>query len=107
MPVEMGCWMEGKDGAACVTIFDLSETGIYMVGCDPLPVGEGVTIKIYTPFAVEAMAINAEVIWSRGEPEGGMGLKFLDIDERTTDILRVMVRLRRAQKSDFLNKRHK
>jgi hypothetical protein len=103
IPVEMSCWLEGEDGVSCVTIFDLSETGISVVSSDPLPEGRVITFKVYTPFAAEAFAMKAEVVWSRTEPEVGMGLRFLDMDEKTRGVLRGMVQLLRMHGKDLHN----
>jgi hypothetical protein len=100
IPVEMGCWLEGEGGVSCVTILDLSETGISVASSHPLPDGRIITLKVYTPFAAEAFSVKAEVVWSRTEPEGGMGLRFLDVDEKTRGVLKGMVQLMRAHGKD-------
>lgn len=97
MPVEISCWLEGPEGVSCVTTLDLSDTGLSMVSSDPLPEGRIVRLRIFTPFAAEPVALNAEVVWSRIEPEGGMGLRFLDMDEKIKAVLRETVRLQRMR----------
>ncbi len=101
IPVELSCWIEGESSASCLTIYDLSETGLSLVSSDPLPEGKAISLKVYTPFAAEAVTLRAEVVWSRTEPEAAMGLQFLDIDEKTRGILKGMVRLMRMQKKDL------
>ncbi|HEX9023882.1 MAG TPA: PilZ domain-containing protein [Geobacteraceae bacterium] len=93
IPAKLGCWIEGEGGGTCVTISDLSETGIAVITPDPLPEGRIVLLKIYTPFAAEPVPLKAEVIWSRMEPDSAMGLKFLGVDEKTKGILKGAVRL--------------
>lgn len=97
MPVEISCWLEGPEGVSCVTTLDLSDTGLSMVSSDPLPEGRIVRLRIFTPFAAEPIALHAEVVWSRTEPEGGMGLRFLDMDEKIKTVLRETVRLLRMR----------
>jgi len=100
VPVRMGCWIESEDVVSCVTLINITDTGISVICSDPLPEGRIVVIKIFTPFAAEAVALRGEVMWSRTEPDGGMGLKFLDMDEKTGGILKSMVRLLRTGKNN-------
>ncbi len=95
IPVKLGCWIEGEGSGTCVTITDLSETGIAVSSREPLPEGRVVSIKVYTPFAAEPIPLVAEVIWNRMEPESGMGLRFLDLDEKARGVLKGTVRLLR------------
>jgi len=88
IPVKISCWLEGADGASCVTTYDLSETGVSVVSSDPLPEGRVINLQVYTPFAADSIILKAEVIWSRTEPEGGMGLRFLEMDEKIRRLLR-------------------
>jgi len=95
--VDISCWLEGSEGVSCVTTLDLSDTGLSMVSSDPLPEGRIVSLRFFTPFAAEPIALNAEVVWSRTEPEGGMGLKFLDMDDKIKVVLRETARLLRLR----------
>jgi len=97
IPVEISCWLDGRDGVSCVTTFDLSETGVSVLSSDPLPEGRVLSLKIFTPFAAEAVALQAEVVWSRTEPDGAMGLRFLDINENIRSVLRGTVRIVRMR----------
>jgi c-di-GMP-binding flagellar brake protein YcgR len=97
MLVEISCWLEGPEGVSCVTTLDLSDTGLSMLSSDPLPEGRIVRLKFFTPFAAEPVALNAEVVWSRTEPEGVMGLRFLDMDEKIKVVMRETVRLQRMR----------
>jgi len=47
-----------------------------------------VTLKFFTPFSAEPLTVRGEVVWSRTEPEGRMGIRFLDIDEEISSVLR-------------------
>ena len=98
MLVEISCWLEGPDGVSCVTTLDLSDTGLSMVCSDPLPEGRVVRLRFFTPFAAEAVALDAEVVWSRIDPEGAMGLRFLEVDEKSRTILKETARLLRMRK---------
>jgi hypothetical protein len=88
IPVEINCWLCGVDGASCVTTLDLSETGASVVSSDPLPEGRVIVLQVYTPFAADSIVLKAEVVWSRTEPKGEMGLRFLEMDEKIRIILR-------------------
>jgi c-di-GMP-binding flagellar brake protein YcgR len=97
IPIEISCWLEGADGVSSVTTYDLSETGVSVLSSDPLPEGRVVSLRVFTPFAAEAIALKAEVVWSRTEPEGGMGLRFLNMDENIRSVLRGTVHLLRMR----------
>ena len=85
--VETSCWIEGAEGVHCVTTFDLSDSGVSVLSSDPLPEGRVVKLQFFTPFTAEAVDIEAEVVWSRTGPDGGMGLRFLNMDKKTKMIL--------------------
>jgi c-di-GMP-binding flagellar brake protein YcgR len=93
IPVEISCWLERADDASCIPTYDLSDTGVSVACDDPLPEGRVVRLRFFTPLAAEAVTVAAEVVWSRTEPEGGMGLRFLNIDEKTRSVMRETVRL--------------
>ena len=99
IPVEISCWLEGTDDVSCVTTYDFSETGVSVLSSHPLPEGRVIGLRIYTPFAAEAVALQAEVVWSRTEPEGGMGLRFLNMNEDIRTILKGTVRLLRMRQN--------
>lgn len=98
IPVEINCWLCGVDGASCVTTLDLSETGVYVASSDPLPEGRVISLQVYTPFAAGSIVLKAQVIWSRTEPEGGMGLRFLEMNDKIRIILRETALLLRTRK---------
>lgn len=85
--VEISCWIEGPEGVHCVTTFDLSDAGVSVLSSDPLPEGRVVNLQFFTPFAAESVDIKAEVVWSRTGPDGGMGLRFLNMDKKSKMIL--------------------
>ena len=86
--VDINCWLEVKDGMSCVSTFDLSDTGVSLLSSHPLPEGRIVTLKFFTPFSAEPVTVKGEVIWCRTEPEGVMGIRFIDMDEKTGSILK-------------------
>lgn len=92
MAVTTGCWLMQSDGASCFDTFDLSESGVSVVTTAPLQVGRIVKLQFFTPLAASPLTIEAEVVWSRLDPEGGMGLRFLDMDEKTAGIIREFAR---------------
>ena len=100
MPVKVGCWLVELGGSSCVYTFDISEKGVSVVTEDPFPVGQVVTLQFFTPHSATAVTLEAEVVWSCLEPEGGMGLKFINIDEEGKAILAEFTRLLRQQKEE-------
>lgn len=95
--VDINCWLEVEDGTSCVTTFDLSDTGVSLRSSHLLPDGRIVTLKFFTPFSAEPVTLKGEVIWGRTEPEGVMGVRFVDIDEKTRGILKSTAHLLRAR----------
>lgn len=87
-PVEVGCWLVEMDGASCLYTFDISENGVSVITEDPLPVGQVVRLQFFTPRSARAVTLEAQVVWSRLEPEGGMGLKFINLDGERRGVLR-------------------
>ena len=87
-PVEVGCWLVEMDGASCLYTFDISENGVSVITEDPLPVGQVVRLQFFTFRSARAVTLEAQVVWSRLEPEGGMGLKFINLDGEKRGVLR-------------------
>jgi len=73
---------------SCVTTYDLSDSGVSLLTPDPVPEERVVTLKFFTPFSAEPVTVKGEVVWSRMEPEGGMGVRFIDMDEEMRRVLR-------------------
>jgi hypothetical protein len=92
LPVKTGCWLVGSDEASCYETFDLSICGVAVVTTAPLPVGKVVDLQFFTPLAAAPLTVTAEVVWSRLDPEGGMGLRFIDLDRKTEAIIKELVR---------------
>lgn len=86
--MEINCWLEGAEGMSCVTTYDLSDTGVSLLTPDPLAEERVVTLKFFTPFSAEPLSVKGEVVWSRTGPEGKMGIRFLDMDEKMKSVLR-------------------
>ena len=95
--VDINCWLEGKEGMYCVSTLDLSETGVSVLCSDPLPEGKTLSLKFFTPFSVEPIDVKGEVIWSRAEPDGRMGIRFHDMNETTKGILKSTAQLLRTR----------
>lgn len=95
--LNIGCWLEDKEEVSCCHTFDLSETGVNVVTDDPLAMGKTVRLQFFTPLSAKAVTIDAEVVWSRLEPEGGMGLRFINLDDRTRAVIRELMRMLRQQ----------
>jgi hypothetical protein len=95
--VEINCWLEGAEGMSCVTTYDLSDAGVSLLTPDPLPEERVVILKFFTPFSAEPVSVKGEVVWSRVEPEGGMGVRFLDLDDEIRNVLRRTANLLRMR----------
>ncbi|MBI5656866.1 MAG: PilZ domain-containing protein [Geobacter sp.] len=103
--VQVGCWIVGEDNIGfCCSSFDISDSGISICVEDPLPTGKNVTLQFYTPASAAALSIPAEVIWSRTEPDGAMGLRFVDISGEQMATLRELAR--QLQQREFRNNHH-
>ncbi len=96
-PVRLGCWLVESDEAVCCGTFELSGTGVSVRCSDPPAVGRTVRLQFFTPLSAGPVTVEAEVIWSTVEPEGAMGLRFLDIDRGTMNVLRELMRLQRPK----------
>ena len=92
MPARLGCWLVGTDELLCCGTFELSETGVSVRCSDPPAVGKVVRLQFYTPLSARAVTVEAEVVWSVLEPEGAMGLRFIDMDAGTMSVLRELMR---------------
>lgn len=92
VPVEVGCWLKEMDEASCLYTLDVSETGASVLTDDPMPVGRIVHLQFFTPASAAAVTVAAEVVWSNLEPEGGMGLRFVNLDDRTRTVIREFIR---------------
>jgi uncharacterized protein (TIGR02266 family) len=88
MAVEVGCWLVEMDGASCFYTFDFSDGGVCVNTDEPLPVGRVVTLQFFTPKGAAPVSVKAEVVWSRLEAPAGMGLRFLDVDPPTLQVIK-------------------
>lgn len=99
--VKVGCWINGKDSDSCCSSYDLSESGISISTEAPLPVGQQATLQFYTHQSASALTVTAEVIWSRLEPDGAMGLRFVDINPEQMESLRTLILLVKHRERDL------
>ena len=95
IPVDINCWLEGRWGTSCVSTFDLSETGVSLLCSDPVTEGDIMTLMFFTPFSVEPINVQGEVIWSRSGPEPRMGLRFIGMNENAKCVLKSTAQLLR------------
>jgi len=99
IPAEVGCWLLQGDDVSCFHSFDISSTGISLATDEPLPEGKVVKLQFYTPHSAKAITVDAEVIWSRHDPQvSGMGLKFLGEESRATTLLAQLAVLMQGQR---------
>jgi hypothetical protein len=101
-PARLGCWLVGSEEAVGCGTFEISETGVSVRCTDPPAPGRTVRLEFFTPHSAGAVIVMAEVIWSRFEPEGAMGLKFLGMDEGTMNVLRELMRRQRSNPPSHL-----
>ncbi len=94
-PVRLDCWLGGTDEEVCCGTFEMSETGVSVRCPDPPAAGRRVRLQFYTPLSAGPITVEAEVVWSTLEPEGVMGLRFLDADDDTLNLLTELARRRR------------
>jgi hypothetical protein len=97
IPVDINCWLEGREGMFCVSTFDLSDTGVCLICTDTVSEGEVMTMKFFTPFSVEPVIVRGEVVWSRTGPEARMGLRFIGMNEAAKGILKSTALLLRTR----------
>jgi len=95
--VRLGCWLVGSDEALCCGAYEISDTGVRVMCSNPPPPGRTVRLEFFTPFSAGAVTVQAEVIWSEFEPEGAMGLRFLDMDDGTRSVLKDLMVLRKQR----------
>ena len=98
MPVGVGCWLVGRDDPCCLRTVDISDTGVSVITEDPLPVGQRVELQFFTPRSSKGVTLRAEVVWSRLDPEGAMGLRFLAPSDEGRRVLGEFARLLRERK---------
>jgi hypothetical protein len=99
MPSRLGCWLVETDEALCCGTYEISETGVSVHCSNPPSPGRTVRLQFFTPLSAEAITVSAEVVWSTFEPEGAMGLRFLDMDEGTRNVLRDLMRRQKRKPS--------
>ena len=92
LPARLGCWLVETDESLCCGTFEISETGVSVRCADPPAHGRSVRLQFFTPLSAEAVTVTAEVVWSTLEPEGAMGLRFLNLDDGTRNVLRELMR---------------
>lgn len=91
-PAQLGCWLVENDEAVCCGTFEISESGVSVQCSNPPMTGRIVRLQFYTPLSAGAVTVEAEVVWNTFEPEGAMGLRFLDMDDGTRSVLRELMR---------------
>jgi hypothetical protein len=91
-PARLGCWLVGSDEALCCGTFEISESGVSVHCSSPPAAGRVVRLQFFTPLSAGPVTVEAEVVWNTFEPEGAMGLRFLDMDDRTRSVLRELMR---------------
>lgn len=92
---QLSCWLMETDEAIGCCTHSISENGICVHCSDPLRPGKKVRLQLFTHLSAEPLSLQAEVVWSTLEPDGKMGLRFIDLEDPTRNILREMMRKQR------------
>jgi PilZ domain len=98
MPARLGCWLVESDEAVCCGTFEISETGVSVKCSSPPAVGRIVRLQFYTPLSAGPVNVEAEVVWNTFEPDGAMGLRFLDMDEKTKSVMKELMRRQKLKR---------
>jgi uncharacterized protein (TIGR02266 family) len=95
VPIEL--WIEEEEGDALYfqRAANLSAGGAYFVQTVPQPVGTVVRLKFTLPGEQSEIACTGEIVSAQAD-DMGMGVKFLDLDER--DRARIQALVERAGK---------
>ncbi len=99
LPVEVGCWLVEMDEASCFYTMNVSDTGVSVMTDMPLTVGRVVHLQFFTPASAEAVTVEAEVVWNSLEPQGSMGLRFINMNEQKRNIIRDFIRLEQERRN--------
>jgi hypothetical protein len=89
---QLSCWLKETDEAIGCCTYSISENGICVQCSDPLQPGKITRLQLFTHLSSEPLTLQAEVIWSTIEPDNKMGLRFIDLEDRTRNILRELMR---------------
>ena len=87
---------EGGETRSALAL-NLSEGGLYLASDEPPPAGSTVSLELRLPTDSGPVAIAGRVVWTAtgslddGKP-GGMGIEFLNLDDRTREGIRTLIR---------------
>jgi uncharacterized protein (TIGR02266 family) len=100
------CFDNTTNHAKILSMFDLSEGGIFVQTAYPLPVGVETHCTFHLGDTQKPITVNTRVAWSRPGPEEmipppGMGLRFKDLDENSLDRIRNIIQLHTNNVSYF------
>jgi uncharacterized protein (TIGR02266 family) len=86
---------EGPRGTYFQRSANLSEGGVFLERTIPHPVGTQVKLKLALPDGGEPLAVNAEIVnAAAAEGELGMGLRFVDLPDKSAQRIRRLVEKR-------------
>jgi uncharacterized protein (TIGR02266 family) len=74
---------------------NLSEMGIFLVSDTPLDPGSIIELHFDTPMGTAAVKVTGEVVWidpGSATAPGGMGIRFINLNEETTARIRTIIR---------------
>jgi hypothetical protein len=95
------------DPRTTTPVSDLSETGVYVHTLEPLPIGAYLELR-FTVFPEEPILLEARGRVTRhGDDPPGMGVEFVDLDDRARDVVRkILLRDEAARSRPTLAQRH-
>lgn len=83
---------------------NISEGGMFIKTTKPKPMGSVFSLEFKLKDDYKLIQGWGEVVWVREKPEGnkpaGMGIKFLDLDEASTELIRSIVAIHKKEKKD-------
>jgi len=89
------CWCETEGVTLYARLLNVSEGGVFICTCAPLPPGAEATLRFCVEKSGPQLAVQAVVAWTRDRPDGaelpGVGLRFVSIDEASVGVLRKYV----------------
>jgi|GEM_PF-3190847 hypothetical protein len=81
----------GSPGVRCLSIRDISYGGLRLEVNAPESPGAKVSLSLLFPGSEDPVATHAQVVWGRQAAPFEVGLRFLELDEACSSLLRRMV----------------
>jgi uncharacterized protein (TIGR02266 family) len=79
---------------------NLSEGGLFIATHQTMPIGTKIALNFALPSVEEPLKLEGEVRWVRdssGSNMPGMGIRFVDLSEETTNLIKDFIRIREPE----------